>query len=276
MLVNNSIGIMQGRLSPPEGNRLQFFPSDWEAEFYMAKSLGFGHIQWFLDTEKEGLDPIKHFWANISVLENINRVSEVIPISSVDCGFYPILEAVKNGVPSETYNFLLGLGSCLSEGIISIPLLEHKAPKSEEEKRAVGASLVRLSRASEYLDLRIAIETEMPAAELMSFVDGLGRSNVGVTYDLGNATSYGFDCPSEIRQLGKRIFEVHLKDRKIGCTQSVLLGTGDVDFESCFRALMDVRYTGGFTIQGWRGENFISDAVNQLNFVKDKLICSGA
>ena len=47
-----SIGIMQGRLSPPIKGRIQAFPSQtWQKEFYLARDCGFSHIEWVLDPD---------------------------------------------------------------------------------------------------------------------------------------------------------------------------------------------------------------------------------
>ena len=43
----SNIGIMQGRLSPPRGDLIQWYPEDtWESEFYLAKEIGLVCIEW--------------------------------------------------------------------------------------------------------------------------------------------------------------------------------------------------------------------------------------
>src|SRR6185369_10422176 len=44
------LGVMQGRLSPPEGGRIQSFPEKtWRAEFERAKRCGLDRIEWIID-----------------------------------------------------------------------------------------------------------------------------------------------------------------------------------------------------------------------------------
>jgi sugar phosphate isomerase/epimerase len=62
-----------------------------------------------------------------------------------------------------------------------------------------------------------------------------------------------------------------LKDRKVDSEQSVLLGTGVADFDACFRALKEIEYQGAYTLQAWRGDEFLVDARAQLAFVINKL-----
>lgn len=267
----NKVAIMQGRLSPSEGNRLQFFPRDWQGEFGRAKEMGFDAVTWFLDTSVAGFDPILDIWNKQAILEEIDTARKVLPINSVDCGKYLFFgrEAAKNvGLFAQ---FMERAKGRFSTNIISIPLLAKYAPCTAAEKAEVRENLLKLLEKAVACGVRIALEAEMPAEELAMFVDDLGSQHVGVTYDIGNATSSGFDCPHEIAVLGKRIREVHIKDRKKGSSASVYLGTGDADFDGCFKALASLGYRGTYTLQAWRGTDYISDAATQLTFVKEKL-----
>ncbi|MEK7552844.1 MAG: sugar phosphate isomerase/epimerase [Patescibacteria group bacterium] len=255
----NLISIMQGRLSPAENDRFQFFPTDWPAEFAQAKELGFDGLCWFLDVDKPNFDPIRDIWFDQEVLTMVDQAIRTLPVRGVDCGLVGL---------SKLKTLLPVLAHRLVDGVICIPLLEVRAPKSDAEWTKTADDLRQLSGIARLANLRIALETELPADQLMSFLDGLRLDNLGVCYDIGNATSYGFDCPTEIRTLGARIFDVHLKDRKVGESRSQLLGTGDADFKGCFEAFKAIDYRGGFTLQAWHGEDYLQDATNQLAFVK--------
>lgn len=262
---------MLGRLSPAVEDRLQFFPEDWASEFPLAKELGFSYIQWFFDRNDKNTDPINDIWGDVNLVKKIDKARSVLPISSIDCGLYPMFgpEAERN--IRDFKSIFPILESRLETRILSIPLLEKEAPKSLEEKAETAKNIKDLTQSAKSFGLKVALETEMPAQELLDYVNSLGESNVGVTYDIGNATSYGFACPREIELLGEKIFEVHLKDRKVGSSQSVLLGMGDASFDSCFRALKDINYHGIYTLQAWRGKDYLIDAKKQLNFVKERL-----
>lgn len=262
---------MQGRLSPAQNGRLQFFPLDWLAEFAIAAKIGFSHIQWFLDRDIPGFDPIKDLWSQPEVLRQIDAVRKLTPISSVDCGTYALFgrEAVLT-----LHDFPLlfpSLAGRLATNIVSLALLEKNAPKTEGEKQEVLVNLKSLADLAATYHLRLALETELPAFELVAFLERLGRSNVGIGYDLGNCTSYGFDCPADIKFLGEKIIEVHCKDRRRGSSQSLLLGTGDTNYPDAFAALKEIGYSGAITLQAWRGEDYLADAETQLKFVKGLL-----
>ena len=52
-------GIMQGRLTFPKDNRIQFFPKDeWTEEFGSAAQIGFDCIEWLYDLHDANINPI--------------------------------------------------------------------------------------------------------------------------------------------------------------------------------------------------------------------------
>ena len=63
----------------------------------------------------------------------------------------------------------------------------------------------------------------------------------------------GFDPSDEINLYGKRIKNVHIKDRKLNGS-TVPLGEGNADFESIFFNLKD-EYSGNFILQTARDKN---------------------
>ena len=49
------IGIMQGRLSRPQNDKIQSFPVDnWEKEFELAAEIGYVCIEWIIDSVRYG------------------------------------------------------------------------------------------------------------------------------------------------------------------------------------------------------------------------------
>src|SRR5271154_3595641 len=53
------IGIMQGRLVPPENGRIQSFPHKrWRDEFALARAAGIEYIEWIVDSSSLDVNPI--------------------------------------------------------------------------------------------------------------------------------------------------------------------------------------------------------------------------
>jgi hypothetical protein len=270
-VVIHDIGILQGRLSPPQGKAMQFFPQDWAAEFPLAKKLGFSSLTWFLDRNIPAFDPIRDVWLNKEILAQIDEARTIVPIQALDSSHQYPWFGPEASATIDAFELLLPTLVPRLTGSIILPLLLHNAPHANEEKEQTRNTLVQLLELGAPFNACFALESEMHAQELADFVDSFNNPRLGVCYDLGSATAYGFDTPTELRMLGKRIFEVHIKDHKrghiIGTNPSVKLGDGDADFIGCFEALQAIGYTGGVTLQAWRGVDYLADAVEQLAFI---------
>lgn len=75
------------------------------------------------------------------------------------------------------------------------------------------------------------------AAELAHMVDTVQSPGLQVYYDVGNALAFGNDPVAEIEFLGRRIGEVHIKER-----DADLLGEGIVPIPECLAALRELGY----------------------------------
>ncbi len=97
-------------------------------------------------------------------------------------------------------------------------------------------------------NLQVAFESDFDDKELARFIERLNPSLFGINYDIGNSAALGFDPVEEINSYGKRIVNVHVKDRELGGT-TVPLGTGNAHFEKVFASLYEVGYTGNYILQ---------------------------
>ena len=88
----------------------------------------------------------------------------------------------------------------------------------------------------------------------MSTSSTTSSPNVGVTLDTGHFTASGVEPADVARQLGDKVFHVHIKDH-IG-TKSVPLGAGQTDNVSLVRVLAEQGYGGYLSqeIECGRGE----------------------
>jgi L-ribulose-5-phosphate 3-epimerase len=90
----------------------------------------------------------------------------------------------------------------------------------------------------------LGIESWLSADEHLEILERVGSPAVQVYYDVCNSNDRGYDIYKEIRQLGKRICEVHCKEN------GALLGQGKVDFHKVRAALDDINYSGWLQIEG--------------------------
>ena len=104
---------------------------------------------------------------------------------------------------------------------------------------------------AESRQVRLAIESIVDAEHHLALIASLGAPYVGVYYDLANATLEGYDVAAEIRLLGARLFQVHLKETGpgVGRTGAIALGTGDVPWARAREALWAVGYDGWLVME---------------------------
>ena len=79
-----------------------------------------------------------------------------------------------------------------------------------------------------------------------------GRDGFRVALDTGWLATQGVDAPAAVRQLGRLIRHVHVKDvRAVGGHETVRLGTGCVDIPAVFRELKAIGFDG---VLSWEDE----------------------
>lgn len=125
---------------------------------------------------------------------------------------------------------------------------------------------------AEKLGVTIAVEEVwnkflLTARDFNQFIDQFESPVVRAYFDVGNIVHYG--VPQHwIRQLGKRIVRVHLKDYVRQTRQFVNLGEGDVNWPAVRGALADIGYTGPATPEIKGGDRSylkdVSDRVDRL------------
>lgn len=261
------IGIMQGRLSPPQGDQLQFFPEDWKAEFAIARELGFEALEWiFLNSSN---NPILGWSGRRQALEQARE--EGVAIESICADVFLIEHLTARSVAAQyTLVSLMKVAELMGVHLIGVPLLEGNLPQTASELGAVKENIRKALRLANG-GVELALEIDLPADSILTLLEMIDSPRVGVCYDTGNAMTHGFDAGADIRRLGPHLKEIHLKDRLIGTTQSVRLGKGSVNFPDVFAALKEVNFDGLSVLQAWRGEDYLGNAKRQLEFIKNFL-----
>ncbi len=97
---------------------------------------------------------------------------------------------------------------------------------------------------AERAGVSLGIESWLSGAAHLEILERVGSPAVRVYYDVCNSNDRGYDIYAEIRQLGKRICEVHAKEN------GSLLGKGKVDFAKVREALDAIEYNGWVQIEG--------------------------
>jgi len=150
---------------------------------------------------------------------------------------------------------------------VLVPCCENSLePDSQGEQALVESLEVVLERASQN-GVKVGLEMDWPATDQCRLMAKIGHPALGIYYDLGNATSHGYNPSKDIRKIGQFLVGVHIKDRKVG-GGSFLLSEGDTDFMGGFQALIEIGYEGPFILETPRGVDAVDTARKHLDFVK--------
>jgi hexulose-6-phosphate isomerase len=248
---------MQGRLSPPEGGRIQFFPRHrWRDEFALAAQAGFDRIEWLYDTWGEEYNPI----ATEEGIQTIRLLSRQTGVTVASlCAHYfvehPIVKASGRELGALVTKLEWLIERCAAAGIqyVVVPFLDEGALVTQDhELCALDVLRPVLSYAIRH-SIQLHLETGLAPAAYSRFLDKLACPAIRVTYDTGNSAALGYYVIEEIAAYGSQIGSVHVKDRLRG-GRSVPLGSGDANLLSRLEAIVATGYSGGFVLEAARGK----------------------
>lgn len=279
-LAVNPIGIMQGRLSPQAGDRIQCFPSrTWREEFSRARDTGLDCIEWIFDVETDASNPLRTD-AGIGEIRALAERTE-IAVSSICADFFMSQRLVAaDGRPRESavdeLVWLVGRAAVLGARHIVLPFVDTSSLKSSREREGLVSILAQLRDVAGRHAVELHLETDLRPEEVVLVLERVSSRWVRANYDIGNSASLGHDPEEELTLLGPWLGSVHVKDRVLnGCT--VPLGTGAADFPTVFRKIVEARYRGPFVLQAARvaGVDEVQLAKQNLRFVEAHLAACG-
>lgn len=247
------VGFMQGRLCPQIDGRIQAFPWPyWQEEFTTASSLSLPFMEWTLDAERLEDNPLM-------TAAGRTRVQDLMAVSGVsirsltgDCFMQqPFWKAVGSEAVDARLEMLrrvvVACGAMSIEHLV-VPLVDAGSLTSADDESCFQRGVLECVPLLRDQGVMVVVESDRPPPEQARLVDAFPADCVGINFDMGNSASLGWDPASEIRILGRRIANVHVKDRTAG-GGTVPLGDGAVDFPTVFESLAAVGYAGRFILQ---------------------------
>lgn len=270
MFGKNPIGIIQGRLTA-SGGKLQCFPyGKWKEEFFVARSLGFDCIELIVERKLGAPNPL---WDAQGVRELIavSKESGVRAFSLCDDQIMDAGLLAGDGEEArgcfETLVRLIGQLKLLGASRLVLPFLEEASVKENREAfLSVRSYLEKLLPIAEEAGVEIMLENDLPTPMLKDLVSTTG-GKIGVCYDTGNRTWFGFHPGEEIVELGSLIRHVHIKDKDAE-GKNVMLGTGTVDFQAVFSGLRKIEYDGPLILETSRGQEDVQAGRENLAFTR--------
>jgi len=267
------LGIMQGRLVPPEAGRFQSFPRErWRDEFHLAATAGLDTIEWIYDAYGEDVNPLSTANGRAELMQLTGTRGVLVESVCADWFMdYPLIGVAEpvRAVRWQRLGWLMSVCAPLGITRIVVPFVDSSAIRSPEDIRAVAEGLNGLVPLIEQTAVELHLETALAPLEFAALLALVEHDGVKVNYDSGNSASLGFRPADEFAAYGERVGSVHIKDRRLG-GGTVPLGSGDTDFDSLFAGLAQNAYRGDFILQVARGDDGheLSWTMNNVEIVR--------
>ncbi len=165
----------------------------------------------------------------------------------------PDPEVVERGMAAIREEF----DDCRAYGgttVLVVPAVVSKKVGYRDAYKRSQANIRKLIPDAEKHGVKIAIEEVwnkflLSPIEFARYIDEFESPWVGAYFDVGNVVEYGY--PEEwIRELGKRILKIHIKEYAKPKRFSYRLGEGhEIDWAAVRQALVDVGYDGWITAE---------------------------
>ena len=140
-----------------------------------------------------------------------------------------------------------------ADAVLLVPAVVRDDTTYEQAWERSQKKICELLPLAEKTGVIIAIEEVwnkflLTARDFVQYIDEFNNPLVQAYVDVGNMVHYG--VPQHwVRQAGKRIAKVHLKDYVRQTRQFVNLGEGDINWEEVRKALADAGFTGNATVE---------------------------
>jgi L-ribulose-5-phosphate 3-epimerase len=267
------IGIMQGRLSPPENGHFQAFPRrSWREEFQRAREVGLDYIEWIHDEYGRTANPI-FSQADLAEMDVLKRQYGIATPALCGDWFmdFPLIRCTTEVQAQREQHLheLIPIAARIGANRIVLPFVDQSKITTEDEKQAVIDVLQRALLIAQSHHVELHLEADFNPTDFASFLARIEHPNLKVNWDSGNSSGLGYIASEEFAAYGHRIGSVHIKDRyknPQGGVESRPLGTGSANFDDVFRAIRSIDYQGGVTLQVARG-----DDNDEVNFIKGQL-----
>lgn len=253
-----NIGFMQGRLCDQVDGKIQAFPwRDWESEFPAAERLGIGLMEWTLDQDRLNENPFMtdHGRERIGELSKKHglRIYSLTGDCFMQAPFYKAEGAEREALLADL-KAILKASASLGVRFVLIPLVDNGSLTTPEQEASLIEGVLPFREYLVEKQMKIVFESDFAAERLAQFIERFPADAFGINYDIGNSAALGYAAAEEIGSYGKRIDNVHVKDRMLHGT-TVPLGTGNADFPAVFSALRKAGYAGNFILQTARASD---------------------
>jgi hexulose-6-phosphate isomerase len=154
--------------------------------------------------------------------------------------------------------------------VLVVPAVVNKKVSYRDAYKRSQEHIKQLIPDAEKAGVKIAIEEVwnkflLSPVEFARYIDEFESPTVGAYFDVGNVVEYGY--PEEwIRELGKRILKIHIKEYAKPKRFDYKLGEGEIDWSAVRQALIDVGYEGWITAEvGFGNVDAMKDVAKRMD-----------
>ena len=251
----NAVGIMQGRLSPPKGKLIQWYPIDtWESEFYLAKEIGLVCIEWVFQKSTASKNLISYDSGIKKILEVSNKSG--IKVLSITADYYMeenlISENGKINTDTLTHlEWLIIQAKKLGATYVMAPFVDASSLKNSNQQEGLLTLLKTMIPILENHRIELHMETDLHPKIWSSILNQVKHPLIKACYDIGDRAALGFNLNEEFQLMSEFIGSVHIKDRPLNST-TVPLGQGNADFSKIFNLIKKTNFKNPFILQSAR------------------------
>jgi len=258
MKIDKKIGFMQGRLSPMVGNKIQAFPSKyWFKEFKIAKSMGINLMEWTIDQNKLYKNPLLTEIGRNKIRLLSKKFNIKIESLTGDCfmqsPFWKFKSYKKEKLKKDFVNIIQASSQVGIKKIV-VPLVDNGSLQNLSQQKTIIKFMKKITKILKKNKQMILFELDKEPIKVNNFISKFDSKYFGINYDIGNSASLGFDPKKEFTTYGKRIKNVHIKDR-VYKGNSVKLGCGNANFRRVFSLFSKNKYKGNYILQTARAKN---------------------
>jgi len=252
-------GVVQGRLKDAGKD-----------EFEAAAEMGFDGLELVFGAGDYERNPV---WTPEGAAE-LKRKAEAagIELPSLCTGYFNQrgLAAPEREVRETGIEVLLHLiDQCADVGMSNILVAFFAAGEIKEAKQEdyVVAAMERCAPKARERNVKLALETTLPAERFRRLLERINHPFVGIYYDLANPVMWGENPAEGLDILSDFVLQIHIKDRDEEGT-NVMLGQGKVDFPAVVETVRKIGYDGYMVLETPAGTD---KTRTNLEFIKKQM-----
>jgi sugar phosphate isomerase/epimerase len=265
---------MQGRLLPKYQDRYQAHPVGyWQDEFIVAREIGLDCIEFILDYNDAEDNPLIKDGGIDVIKAVIERTGVSVKTICADYFMEAPLHSENIEMANSSQKLMISLLNNTAElGVtdVVIPCVDQSTLADQVAADRFVEKLLPVVVLAEKHGINLSLETDLAPQAFVELLERFNSHRVTVNYDIGNSAALGYNPVEELECYGKRITDIHIKDRVLD-GGPVVLGEGDADFPAFFNKLKEFDYQGPFIMQAYRDVEGVDIFKKQLDWVKSYL-----